>query len=135
VRAIPALIQFAFLSDIRQQYIAQGEITMDFQLLGLSFVAVFLSELGDKSQFAAIVLGGSSKYPKAVFLGTASALLWASFIGVWVGEGTAQLLPTQWVKGIAAIGFTVMGIRLLWPEPVSPDEPSDRESAEAAPPL
>ncbi|MGD1908396.1 MAG: TMEM165/GDT1 family protein [Leptolyngbyaceae cyanobacterium] len=88
---------------------------MDWQLLGLSFIAVFLSELGDKSQFAAIVLGGSSKYPKAVFLGTAGALLLASFIGVWVGEGTAQFLPTYWVKAIATMGFTFMGIRLLWP--------------------
>jgi putative Ca2+/H+ antiporter (TMEM165/GDT1 family) len=89
---------------------------MDWQLLGLSFVAVFLSELGDKSQFAAIVLGGSSKYPKAVFLGTAGALLLASFIGVWIGDGTAQFLPTKWVKAIAALGFTIMAIRLLWPE-------------------
>jgi putative Ca2+/H+ antiporter (TMEM165/GDT1 family) len=40
---------------------------MDWSLLGLSFTAVFLSELGDKSQVAAIALGGSSNHPKAVF--------------------------------------------------------------------
>ena len=39
---------------------------MDWQILGLSFIAVFLSELGDKSQLAAIALGGSSKFPQAV---------------------------------------------------------------------
>jgi putative Ca2+/H+ antiporter (TMEM165/GDT1 family) len=89
---------------------------VDWHLLGLSFVAVFLSELGDKSQVAAIALGGSSRFPKAVFLGTAAALLLASFLGVWLGEGTAQLLPAAWVKGIAAAGFGIMGIRLLWPQ-------------------
>ncbi|MGP1382517.1 MAG: TMEM165/GDT1 family protein [Thainema sp.] len=89
---------------------------MDWNLLGLSFVAVFLSELGDKSQLAAIALGGSSRYPKAVFLGTASALVLTSFVGVWLGEGAAQLLPTYWVKGAAAVGFAVLGVRLLWPE-------------------
>lgn len=90
---------------------------MDWQLLGLSFVAVFLSELGDKSQLAAIALGGSSKYPKAVFLGTAGALVLASLVGALLGEGTAQLLPARLVKGIAALGFAMMALRLLWVDP------------------
>ena len=55
---------------------------MDWQLLGLSFITVFLSELGDKSQLAAIALGSSCNSPRAVFFGTASALLLASLIGV-----------------------------------------------------
>ncbi|MEK0192410.1 MAG: TMEM165/GDT1 family protein, partial [Oscillatoriales cyanobacterium] len=88
---------------------------MDWQLLGISFITVFLSELGDKSQVAAIALGSSCESPRAVFFGTASALLLASFIGVVVGQGTAEVLPASWVKGMAAIGFAVMGLRLLWP--------------------
>lgn len=88
---------------------------MDWDLLGLSFVAVFLSELGDKSQLAAIALSGSSKSPQAVFFGTAGALLLASLLGVLVGQGAAQLLPTHLVKAIAAVGFALMAVRLLWP--------------------
>jgi putative Ca2+/H+ antiporter (TMEM165/GDT1 family) len=87
---------------------------MDWHLIGLSFAAVFLSELGDKSQMAAIALGGSSRFPKAVFFGTAAALLTASLIGVLIGEGTATLFPPQAVKSVAAMGFFVMGVRLLW---------------------
>lgn len=96
---------------------------MDWQLLGLSFITVFLSELGDKSQLAAIALGGSSKFPKAVFLGTAAALLLASFLGVLLGEGVAQLFPEPLVKSLAACGFAVMGVRLLWlnRQPSAPD--------------
>jgi putative Ca2+/H+ antiporter (TMEM165/GDT1 family) len=88
---------------------------MEWKLIGVSFIAVFLSELGDKSQLAAIALGGSSKNPKAVFLGTAAALVLASFIGVILGEGTAHLLPEKVVKGFAALGFGLMAVRLLWP--------------------
>ncbi len=88
---------------------------MDWQLLGLSFVAVFLSELGDKSQLAAIALGGSSKFPRAVFLGTAGALLLTTLLGVLVGQGMAEFLPTRLVKILAAIGFAVLGVKLLWP--------------------
>lgn len=96
---------------------------MDWQLLGLSFLAVFLSELGDKSQLAAIALGSSCKSPKAVFLGTAAALLLASLIGVLVGEGAAEFLPTRWVKIAAALGFAVMGLRLLWPKSEGSEAP------------
>lgn len=87
---------------------------MDWSLIGLSFAAVFLSELGDKSQVAAIALGSSSRFPRAVFFGTAAALLTASLIGVLLGEGTATLFPPLLVKGIAALGFLTIGIRLLW---------------------
>ncbi|HEY9763523.1 MAG TPA: TMEM165/GDT1 family protein [Trichocoleus sp.] len=89
---------------------------MDWKLLGLSFMAVFISELGDKSQLAAIALGGSSQSPRSVFLGTAAALLLASFLGVILGEGTAHLLPAQLVKAVAAVGFGILAVRLLWPD-------------------
>ncbi len=88
---------------------------MDWHLLGLSFITVFLAELGDKSQLAAIALSGANaKFPRAVFLGTIAALILASFLGVIVGEGTAQILPAQSAKAIAAAGFAIMAVRLLW---------------------
>ncbi len=87
---------------------------LDWHLLGLSFITVFLSELGDKSQLAAIALSGSSKSPRAVFFGTAVALLLTSLLGVIVGEGAAHLLPVRLVKAIAAIGFAIMAFRLLF---------------------
>ncbi|WAL60055.1 TMEM165/GDT1 family protein [Thermocoleostomius sinensis] len=87
---------------------------MDWHLLGLSFITVFLSELGDKSQLAAIALSGKGKSLRAVFLGTTAALLLASFLGVVLGGGASQLLPTRWVKAVAAIGFALMAVKLLW---------------------
>ena len=89
--------------------------------MGLSFITVFLSELGDKSQLAAIALGSSCNSPRAVFFGTASALLLASLIGVAIGFSTAEVLPARLVKAIAAIGFAVMGLRLLWPKADLPE--------------
>jgi putative Ca2+/H+ antiporter (TMEM165/GDT1 family) len=87
---------------------------IDWNLLGLSFITVFLAELGDKSQFAAIALSGSAKSAKAVFFGSVTALILASLIGVLIGEGTAQILPTRVTKILAAIGFAVMAIKLLF---------------------
>jgi putative Ca2+/H+ antiporter (TMEM165/GDT1 family) len=87
---------------------------MDWQLFGISFITVFMAEIGDKSQLAAIALGGSSKSPRAVFFGSITALILASFLGVIAGGGVAQLLPARLLKGIAAIGFALMALRLLW---------------------
>ncbi|ACK65160.1 protein of unknown function UPF0016 [Rippkaea orientalis PCC 8801] len=89
---------------------------MDWQLFGLSFVTVFLAEIGDKSQLAAIALGGSSKSPRGVFLGSITALILASFLGVIAGGSVGHLLPTKVLKALAAIGFALMALKLLWPD-------------------
>lgn len=86
---------------------------MDWQLFGLSFITVFLAELGDKSQLAAIALGGSSQSPRAVFFGSITALILASFLGVLAGGGLAQVLPTKMLKLIAAAGFAIMALKIL----------------------
>ncbi len=88
---------------------------MDWQLLGISFLTVFLAEIGDKSQLAAIALGGSSGHPRAVFLGTTAALILASGIGVALGDGVAQFFPAKVIKIIAAVGFLILAVRLLRP--------------------
>ena len=87
---------------------------MDWQLLGISFITVFLAEIGDKSQLAAIALGGSSQNPRAVFIGSTVALILASFLGVLAGGSFALILPEKLLKAIAAIGFAILALRLLW---------------------
>ncbi|MHC5728146.1 MAG: TMEM165/GDT1 family protein [Nostoc sp.] len=86
---------------------------MDWHLLGLSFITVFLSELGDKSQLAAIALSGRSNSVRAVFFGAAGALLLTSLLGSLAGGAVAQLLPTRLLKAIAAVGFAILAARLL----------------------
>jgi putative Ca2+/H+ antiporter (TMEM165/GDT1 family) len=88
---------------------------MDWQLIGLSFVTVFIAEIGDKSQLAAIAISGSSNHPKAVFLGSVAALILASAIGVLAGGSVSVLFPARILKGLAAAGFALMAVRLLWP--------------------
>jgi putative Ca2+/H+ antiporter (TMEM165/GDT1 family) len=89
---------------------------MDWQLLALTFTTVFIAEIGDKSQLAAIALGGSTQHPRAVFFGSVVALLLASSIGVLAGSEMAAFLPTKLLKGLAALGFALLAVRLLWPD-------------------
>ncbi|MBD2201161.1 TMEM165/GDT1 family protein [Calothrix sp. FACHB-1219] len=87
---------------------------MDWHLLGLSFITVFLSELGDKSQLAAIALSGRSQSRRAVFFATAMALILTSLLGALAGGAVAEVLPTKLLKAIAAVGFAILAARLLF---------------------
>jgi putative Ca2+/H+ antiporter (TMEM165/GDT1 family) len=89
---------------------------MDWKLLGLSFITVFLAEIGDKSQLVAIALSGSSKSPQAVLVGSIVALILASFLGVIVGVGVGQFMPVRLLKSLAAMGFILMALVTLWQE-------------------
>jgi putative Ca2+/H+ antiporter (TMEM165/GDT1 family) len=86
---------------------------MDWNLLGISFITVFLSELGDKSQLAAIALSGRGQSRRGVFFGTAGALLLTSLLGALAGGAVSELFPTRVLKAIAAVGFAILAIRLL----------------------
>jgi len=92
---------------------------MNLHLLALSFITIFLAELADRSNIAIFALSGSSKYPRAVYLGAASALLAANFLGAVIGGKLATLLPVYLIKVIAALGFAYLAIRLLWLERLS----------------
>jgi putative Ca2+/H+ antiporter (TMEM165/GDT1 family) len=89
---------------------------MNWHLLSLSFITVFLSEIGDKSQLAAIALSGRSQSPRFVFLGTAGALLLTSLLGSLAGGTVADLFPARIMKAIAAVGFGILALRLFMSE-------------------
>ncbi|MBF2058323.1 MAG: TMEM165/GDT1 family protein [Cyanobacterium sp. T60_A2020_053] len=89
---------------------------MDWELLSLTFVTVFVAEIGDKSQLAAIALSGGSKSPQAVFFGSIVALILASFLGVIAGVAIGEFLPVKLLKGLAAIGFILIALNNIWDE-------------------
>ncbi len=88
---------------------------MTLPLALTTFATVFLAELGDKTQIATLTISGSSERPLAVFLGSSIALVLASLIGVLAGGSIATFIPTDVLKIFAALGFLIIGVRLLLP--------------------
>ena len=88
---------------------------MDLPLLLSTFLTVFLAELGDKTQLATVAISGTSNRPLAVFIGSSSALVLASLSGALAGGAVASLVPTELLQLLAAAGFLIIGLRLLWP--------------------
>jgi len=83
---------------------------MDWKLFSVTFVTVFLAEMGDKTQLATMALTGESKKMVTVFLGAASALVIATLIGVLVGGVLSRYVPENIIRKVAALFFILTGI-------------------------
>ncbi len=86
---------------------------MDWRVFLTTFGVIFLAEMGDKTQLAAMTMAAQSKKPWAVFIGAALALTAVSAIGVVVGSLVGEYLPLIWVKRVAALSFIVIGVLIL----------------------
>jgi putative Ca2+/H+ antiporter (TMEM165/GDT1 family) len=87
---------------------------MDWKLLASTFAAVFLAELGDKTQLATLSLAASGRSRWLVFAGSALALVATSAIAVVAGEALTRLVPPIWIKRAAGALFVVMGALFLF---------------------
>ncbi len=86
---------------------------MDFRVLLTTFGIIFLAEMGDKTQLAAMTMAAQTKRPWAVFIGASVALAAVSAIGVLVGGVIGQYVPLEWVKRVAACLFILIGVLML----------------------
>ena len=86
---------------------------MDLRVLLTTFGIIFLAEMGDKTQLAAMTMAAQTKRPWAVFVGAAFALTAVSAIGVVVGGVIGDYVPILWVKRVAAIAFILIGVLML----------------------
>jgi putative Ca2+/H+ antiporter (TMEM165/GDT1 family) len=86
---------------------------MDWRVLFTTFGVIFLAEMGDKTQLAAMTMAAETKKPLAVFIGAALALVLVSAIGVAVGGLLTQYVPIIWIKRVSAVAFIVVGVLIL----------------------
>jgi putative Ca2+/H+ antiporter (TMEM165/GDT1 family) len=77
-----------------------------------TFTTVFLAELGDKTQLAALLLSAQSGRPALVFVGASLALISSSLVGVLLGRWLARMLPPQQLERIAGILMVALGLWL-----------------------
>ncbi len=78
------------------------------------FFAVFLAELGDKTQLATLLFaseGGRSKL--LVFAAASMALIASSAAAVLLGAAADRYLSTLPLKLLAGIGFTAIGVLMI----------------------
>lgn len=86
---------------------------MDWRTLLSTFGVIFLAEMGDKTQLAAMTMAAESKRPWQVFLGASVALVAVSAIGVLVGNVIGNYISVEWIKRVAALSFILIGVLIL----------------------
>ncbi len=86
---------------------------MDWKLLAQTFAAVFLAELGDKTQLATMSLASGTSSRWAVFAGAALALVATSALAVLGGDLVARWVPAVWVRRAGGALFVVLGALML----------------------
>ena len=83
---------------------------MDWKLLATTFGAVFVAELGDKTQLATLSLSSGKVNRLSVFLGSASALVCTSLIAVLAGDLISRWIPPQYIRRGAGAIFIALGL-------------------------
>ncbi|MGB6155006.1 TMEM165/GDT1 family protein [Castellaniella sp.] len=82
-------------------------------VLGATFLAFFLAEMGDKTQIATVALAAHYASPILVVVGTTLGMLIADVPAVFVGDRLAKKIPMKLVHSVAAAIFLMLGILTL----------------------
>ena len=87
---------------------------MEYKVLFTVFAAVFVAELGDKTQLATMLFAADKEVSKmTVFIGASLALIVASAIGVLAGSAISHYVSEKHLHYVAGIGFIAIGIWTL----------------------
>jgi Ca2+/H+ antiporter, TMEM165/GDT1 family len=107
---------------------------MDWKLFASTFVAIFVAELGDKTQLATLSLSAGSSSRWVVFAGAALALVATSAIAVVAGEAITRVVPAEWLRRGAGVVFIILGALYLFVRDAPPpaDAPPLSDSADAS---
>jgi|JI6StandDraft_1071083.scaffolds.fasta_scaffold890565_1 putative Ca2+/H+ antiporter (TMEM165/GDT1 family) len=81
---------------------------MDWKVFTTAFVTVFLAELGDKTQLAALTLA-TGRGRLAVFLGASLALVCTTALAVVAAEGITRVVSPVTLKRLAGAMFVLLG--------------------------
>ena len=83
---------------------------MELKVFFTVFAAVFIAELGDKTQLATMLFAADKEVSKwTVFLGASAALVVATAIGVIAGTLLSEFINEKYLNYLAGAGFSLIG--------------------------
>lgn len=88
---------------------------MDWKIFTTVFASVFIAEMADKTQLVTLLFATNKDVSKwTVFIGSASALVLTSALGVIAGALLAQVVNVKVMSFIAGAGFILIGLWTLY---------------------
>lgn len=76
--------------------------------------AVFVAELGDKTQLGILLATDRLRRPWPIFLGASAALLTSTALAAAVGGVAGAALPQGWLRLVGGLVFLAVGALTLW---------------------
>lgn len=86
---------------------------MDWKIFATTFVTIFLAELGDKTQFAAVAASAGTTSKWSVLAGVVLALAFAGVLGVAAGSLIGNFLSPDVMKWVSGGLFVAVGLWIL----------------------
>lgn len=88
---------------------------MELKIFFTIFAAVFVAELGDKTQLATMLFAADKEVSKwTVFAAASAALIVASAIGVLAGSLLSAYISEKLLSLVAGTGFVLIGAWTLY---------------------
>ncbi len=88
---------------------------MEWKVFLTVFGAVFIAELGDKTQLATMLFATDKQISKyTIFIAASAALVLASAIGVLAGSLLSEVIDEKYLHYIAGVGFILVGVYTLY---------------------
>jgi len=82
-------------------------------VFGLTVVAFFMAEMGDKTQIATVMLAARYNELIAVTVGSTLGMMVANVPAVLLGDKVVKWVPIVWVHRIAGLVFAALGVAML----------------------
>ncbi|NJL21425.1 MAG: TMEM165/GDT1 family protein [Leptolyngbyaceae cyanobacterium SM1_3_5] len=86
----------------------------ELQIFTSTFFAVFLAELGDKTQVTTLLISAQSQTPAIVFLGASVALIGTSLVGVLVGRWLSRHVSVKTLETATGVILLLIAAMLVW---------------------
>jgi len=80
----------------------------------MTFVAVFLAELADKTQLVGMGMAAKSGRPILVWLGSCSAYIIVTFLSVFIGVGLAKFIRPELIRYLGASLFLIISVLIFF---------------------
>ncbi|MGB9552925.1 MAG: TMEM165/GDT1 family protein [bacterium] len=104
---------FALYTLLERDQTKEEKVKYEISPFWTTFLAFFLSELGDKTQLMTMALSAEYRDPFLVWLSASLAMIIVDGIAVFLGNRLGKIIPVRVLNYIAAVLFFVFGVLTL----------------------
>ena len=108
------MLSLCYYISLNQQYLNKNGGKMDWKIFSMTFGAVFIAELADKTQLVGIGMTAKSAKPLSVWCGSVLAYALVTIISVLIGMVMGRFFKPELIRHVGALLFIAIGILIFF---------------------